>query len=224
MDRKEHAMLINIKDLSWAYPNGHHLVFDHFNFALYKGDFVVVQGKSGTGKTTLVHFLIGNHQLPARTMYHGQEDMSKFSASEMQRYRKSIGVVFQDYKLLDWLTVEENIAYPLKIAWLGQSLIDMQVKKVAHLLHLEDSLHTPVEVLSGGHKQKVGIARALVSNPEFIIADEPTGNLDREETKKVADTLLDLNAQGITVVFVTHDVHLIEYMKLKNPKIAVQLM
>jgi len=100
----------------------------------------------------------------------------------------------------------------------------MQVKKVAHLLHLEDSLHTPVEVLSGGHKQKVGIARALVSNPEFIIADEPTGNLDREETKKVADTLLDLNAQGITVVFVTHDVHLIEYMKLKNPKIAVQLM
>ena len=100
----------------------------------------------------------------------------------------------------------------------------MQVKKVAQLLHLTDSLDTPIKLLSGGYKQKVAIARALVSNPEFIVADEPTGNLDREETKKVADTLLDLNAQGITVVFVTHDVHLIEYMKLKNSKIVVQLM
>lgn len=100
----------------------------------------------------------------------------------------------------------------------------MKLKKVVDLLHMEDMLDTPVNVLSGGHKQKVAIARALINNPEFIIADEPTGNLDWEETKKVADTLLELNSHGVTVVLVSHDVHLIEYIKLKNKAVSVHAL
>lgn len=224
MDRHSHKLLIHIKDLSWQYADGHHLVFEHFNFALYSGDFSVVVGKSGVGKSTLVKFLIGQLRAPAKTMYHFNDDMAKFTSHEMQKYRKNIGVVFQDYKLLDWLTVRENIIYPLKIAELGPTLIDMKLKKVVDLLHMEDMLNTPVHVLSGGHKQKVAIARALINNPEFIIADEPTGNLDWEETKKVADTLLDLNSHGVTVVLVSHDVHLIEYIKLKNKAVNVHAL
>ena len=134
----------------------------------------------------------------------------------MQAYRRNIGVVFQDYKLLDRLTVKDNITYPLRIAELDDETIVDKYEKVVELLHLHKYVDTPVKLLSGGYKQKVAIARALVSHPEFIMADEPTGNLDREDTKRIADVLLDLHDTGVTILLVTHDLHLIEYMKLKQ--------
>ena len=141
----------------------------------------------------------------------------------MQSYRRGIGVVFQDYKLLDWLTVKENIVYPLRIANLSQEEIDQKYNYVADTLYLHKYADEKIPLLSDGYKQKVAIARALVNHPEFIMADEPTGNLDWEDTKRIADAFIDLHSKGVTILMVTHDVHLIEYMKLKRELRVVNL-
>ncbi len=114
-DRNMHNLLIDIKNLTWGYPETPSMLFHKFNFALYKNDFCVVMGKSGVGKSTLLKFLIGQMQIPLRTIYHKREDMSRYSDNEIQMYRRKIGTIFQDYKLMEDLTVRENIIYPLKL-------------------------------------------------------------------------------------------------------------
>jgi len=207
---------MTIDDLTWGYDDSPSLVFDHFDFHLDQGEFVVLSGKSGAGKSSLIKMILGEVALPVKSIYHKGEDIARYSYDEMQAYRRNIGVVFQDYKLLDRLTVKDNITYPLRIAELDDETISTKYERVVDLLHLHKHTDTPAKLLSGGHKQKVAIARALVTNPEFIMADEPTGNLDREDTKRIADVLLDLHATGVTILLVTHDLHLIEYMKLKQ--------
>jgi len=215
--------LISISDLTWGYDDSPSLVFDHFNFHLDQGEFVVLSGKSGAGKSSLVKLLLGQEEAPAKSIHHKGEDMTKYNANELQAYRRNIGVVFQDYKLLDWMTAKENILYPLHIAQLSEEDIEERYTTVVELLHLQKYIDEPVKLLSGGHRQKVAIARALVNHPEFIMADEPTGNLDREDTKRIADVLLDLHSKGVTIMLVTHDLHLIEYMKLKKDIRVVQI-
>jgi len=187
--------LITVTDLTWGYDDSPSLVFDHFDFHLDQGEFVVLSGKSGAGKSSLVKLLLGQVSAPAKSLYHKGEDMARYEYDEMQLYRRNVGVVFQDYKLLDWLSVKDNILYPLRIAELDAEIIEEKLNAVVELLHLEKYIDTPVHLLSGGHKQKVAIARALIHNPEFIMADEPTGNLDREDTKRIADVLLDLHGR-----------------------------
>ncbi len=208
--------LMTIDDLTWGYDDSPSLVFDHFNFHLDQGEFVVLSGKSGAGKSSLIKMILWEVSLPLKSIYHMWEDIARYRYDEMQAYRRNVGVVFQDYRLLDRLTVKDNITYPLRIAELDEEVIAHKYEKVVDLLHLQKYVDTPAKLLSGGHKQKVAIARALVTHPEFIMADEPTGNLDREDTKHIADVLLDLHATGVTILLVTHDLHLIEYMKLKQ--------
>jgi ABC-type ATPase involved in cell division len=190
-----HNHLITISDLTWGYDDSPSFVFDHFDFHLDKGEFVVLSGKSGAGKSSLVKLLLGQESAPAKSIYHRGEDISKYTPDELQLYRRNIGVVFQDYKLLEWLTAKDNILYPLRIAALSDEEIQAKYEYVVDLLHLHKYIDEPVKLLSGGHKQKVAIARALINHPEFIMADEPTGNLDREDTKRIADVLLDLHAK-----------------------------
>lgn len=215
--------LISIQKLMWGYDDSPSLVFDGFDFSLNQWEFTVLSGKSGTGKSSLIKLLLGQVDLPVKSIYHRGDDIGRYSYDEMQAYRRGIGVVFQDYKLLDWMTVKDNILYPLRIAELSQETIEQKYNDVLDLLNLHKYVDTPVKLLSGGHKQKVAIARALVHNPEFIMADEPTGNLDREDTKNIADILLDLHGKWVTILLVTHDLHLIEYMKLKKAISVVHL-
>lgn len=215
--------LITVTDLTWGYDESPSLVFDHFDFHLDQGEFVVLSGKSGAGKSSLVKLLLGQVSAPAKSIYHKGEDLARYSYDELQLYRRNIGVVFQDYKLLEWMTAKDNILYPLTIAQVDPETIEQKFAAVVELLHLQKHIDTPVQLLSGWHKQKVAIARALIHDPEFIMADEPTGNLDREDTKRIADVLLDLHGKWVTVMLVTHDLHLIEYMKLKKEIRVVHL-
>lgn len=187
--------LITITDLTWGYDDSPSLVFDHFDFHLDKGEFVVLSGKSGAGKSSLVKLLLGQVSAPVKSIYHKGEDMARYSYAELQLYRRNIGVAFQDYKLLEWMTAKDNILYPLRISELDPETIEQKLHAVVELLHLQKYIDTPVQLLSGGYKQKVAIARALIHDPEFIMADEPTGNLDREDTKRIADVLLDLHSK-----------------------------
>lgn len=223
MDQNGHNLLIDIKDLTWGYPGNTYLLFNKFNLALYKGDFLVLMGKSGVGKSTLARFLIGEIEAPVRAIYHKREDISKYSEDDIQIYRRKVGMVFQDYKLLEQLTVRENIIYPLKLYGLSESVMESRFAVLRDKLHLQKIAHTPVKFLSAGEKQKVAIARALIHQPEFIIADEPTGNLDREHTQEIADLLIQTNNDGNTVLLITHDIHLVNYLKEKH-KIKLHVM
>lgn len=173
-------------------------------------------GKSGTGKTTLVKLITGELPAPHDTVHYRLEDLSRFTEIDMENYRKKIGIIFQDYRLFDEASVKENIAYPLKIFGLGETIIETKVENSIKKLDLRKIMDTPIRFLSSGEKQKVCLARALVHNPEFVIADEPTGNLDRERTQEVADMLIEANKIGNTIFLITHDIHLVHYLKDKH--------
>jgi len=222
-DHNEHNLLIDIKDLTWWYPETPSMIFHKYNFHLYKNDFSVLTWKSGCGKSTLLKFILGEIKAPLRTIYHKREDMSRYKENELQLYRRKVGAIFQDYKLMDELSAEENIIYPLKLYEVPEHTIERKFNTLKNKLWLHHIVKTPVKLLSSGEKQKIAIARALIHNPEFIIADEPTGNMDRESTQQIADLLIEVNRMWNTILLITHDIHLLEYLKLKH-KISLQKM
>lgn len=215
-NRQPHDLILHAKDLTWWYPGSPSMLFFKFNFGLYKHDFCVLTGKSGSGKTTLLKLLTGQYPVPKKMLYHRQEDISRFSPQEIQNLRKKIGIVFQDCKLIHRKTVRENIAYPLNLMWMPTMIKDQTIDNIIKLVGLLPYADTVVEKLSGGEQQLVALARAIVHRPEFIIADEPTGNLDPDQTRKIADLLMQLNDMGHTVLLITHDELLKDYIKSKT--------
>jgi len=214
--------LIEIENLTRWYPDSPSMIFKKFNFKLWPGEFVFIVGKSGVGKTTLVKFIIRQLRPPRKTIFFNKEDISRFSDKEVQKYRRQIGVIFQDFKLVDWKTVFENIAYPLEIFGFPKDKIKDKVNKLLYKLQLMDKKDELIPKLSWWEKQRVAIARALVHNPKFIIADEPTWNLDWEASKKIADILIELNKSWHTILFITHDLALLDYVKNKYSKVRVE--
>ena len=204
--------LIDIHGLKRSYPKATTPIFDGFDLTIEKDDFCFIVGHSGVGKTTLVKFLIRQLCPPKRMIFHKKEDIARFSGDEVQAYRRNIGVVHQDFKLIARKNVAENIEYPLEIARVSKKEREKKVDKILHLLDLQKKKKTKTHLLSWGEKQRVAIGRALINEPEFIIADEPTGNLDRESSKKIADTLIQLNKQWNTIVLITHNHQLIDYV------------
>jgi len=215
--------LIAIKNLTRWYPDTKKLLFKKLNFELYKWDFTVIIGKSGVGKSTIVKFLIWQFRPFERTVYYKMDDMARYTDADIQNYRRKIWIVFQDYKLIDALSVKENIIYPLRIQWDDDITIQSKYRNITTKLHIEDINKLDCNALSGWEKQKVAIARAMVNNPEFIIADEPTGNLDREYTQEIGDLLVEANKSWNTILLITHDVHLLNYIKSKSKVNVFQL-
>ncbi len=215
-NRQPHDLLMHAKDLTRWYPSSASMVFFKFNFCLYKHDFCIVTGKSGAGKTTLARLLTGQFPVAKKMLYHRQEDMSRFSSAEVQTLRRKIGIIFQDYKLIQRKTVRENISFPLSLIGMPLMIKNQTIDNILKLVWLTAQSDTMVDELSGGEQQLVSIARAIVHRPEFIIADEPTGNLDPEQTRKVADLLIQLNDMGHTIMLITHDEMLKDYIKNKT--------
>jgi len=208
--------LIAIKNLTRWYPDTKKLLFRKLNFELYKWDFTVIIGKSGVGKSTIVKFLIWQFRPFDRTVYYKMDDMARYTDTDIQKYRRKIWIVFQDYKLIDALSVKENITYPLRIQWDDDITIQSKYRNITTKLHIEDINKLDCNALSGWEKQKVAIARAMINNPEFVIADEPTWNLDREYTQEIGDLLVEANKSWNTILLITHDVHLLNYIKSKT--------
>lgn len=214
--RQPHDLLMHAKDLTRGYPGSPSMVFFKFNFGLYNHDFAVVTGKSGSGKTTLAKLLTGQYPVAKKMLYHRQEDMSRFNPPEVQNLRRKIGVIFQDYKLIPRKTVRENISFPLSLVGMPLTIKNQTIENVIKTVGLTAQADVMVDKLSGGEQQLVSIARAIVHRPEFIIADEPTGNLDPEQTRNIADVLIQLNDMGHTIMLITHDEMLKEYIKNKT--------
>lgn len=213
---KERIPLITIKDLTRWYPKQTKPIFKKLNFDVFPGDFVIVVGKSGVGKSTLAKFLIGEIRPSKRTMYYRMDDFATFSEDDIQNYRKKIWVIFQENRLISSLSIKDNIVYPLRLNGFSENMINTKLKNILEKLKIEGDLDGSRENISGWEKQKVAIARALIHNPDFIIADEPTGNLDREYTQEIWDIFIDCNKNGNTVILITHDIHLLNYIQSKT--------
>lgn len=213
---EEKLPLITIKELTRWYPDSKVPLFNKLNFELVKWDFTVIIWRSWVWKSTIVKFLIWQIRPNKRTVYYKMDDMAHFSDSDVQKYRKKIWIVFQDDKLIKSLSVKENIVYPLRLENADDNTIQSKYRNISTKLHIENLNRLDCKAISGWEKQKVAIARAMINNPEFIIADEPTWNLDREYTQEIGDLLVEANNMGNTILLITHDVQLLNYIKTKT--------
>jgi cell division transport system ATP-binding protein len=179
-------------------------------------------GNSGIGKTTLLKFLIGQLKAPKQSLYYLGKDLANYSDEEIQEYRQHIGVIFQDYKLLESKNVEDNIRLPLDIQQKYDTLtLQKKLDEALALVQMKEKRKEKIQTLSGGEKQRVAIARALIHDPYFLIADEATGNLDRKNSYITMDKLLEIHQKGNTILCITHDEQLVAYCKNKNPAVKL---
>lgn len=176
------------------------------------GDFVAITGPSGSGKSTIVN-MIGALDIPSKgIIYLDGKDISKLHESHLAEIRgKKIGFVFQQFNLISTLSALENVMLPMEFQ--DRDDAEEKAREALELVGLKDRMYHKPKELSGGQQQRVAIARALANDPEVILADEPTGNLDSKTGKEIMDLFKDLNKKGKTIVLVTHDINLINYCK-----------
>lgn len=184
---------------------GSHKALDNVSFTIKPQEFVVLVGPSGAGKSTLIKLLICEERPTFGQITIDGKDIHLLKERYIPYYRRQIGVVFQDFKLLPNKTVAENVAFALEVSGKSDKQIDKEVGKILDLVGLKDKAENFPKELSGGEIQRVAIARALVFNPKFLIADEPTGNLDPTNAWEIAKLLLKINALGTTVLLATHN-------------------
>lgn len=188
-------------------------VLDEVSFQIQGGEFVSIVGSSGAGKTTIIHALIGAEQIDSGRITVDGQEISSMTSNEIQEYRRKIGIVFQDYKLLPQKTVFENVAFALEVAGYDHHFINDRTTDALKLVGMENQRNHFSHQLSGGERQRTAIARALVHAPEMLFADEPTGNLDPENTMALAKLLKKINEAGTTVVISTHDKEVVNFLQ-----------
>ena len=170
-------------------------------------------GSSGSGKSSLLRVLLREERLDQGSAFVSGEDLSALSNRSIASYRRKLGVIFQDFRLLPSKTVSENVAYALQVIGKSRAFIDTAVPDVLRLVGLEHKKDSLPTNLSGGEQQRVAIARALVNKPELLLADEPTGNLDPDNSNDVMHLLEKINLSGTTIVMATHDRGIVDRMK-----------
>jgi len=195
--------MISFKNVSKEF--GAHLVLDDVSFDIASNEFVILTGPSGAGKSTLIALLIGAERPTRGTVEVDDMHISEMNTDTLQLYRRRIGVVYQDYKLLPKKTVFENVAFAMEACNEPDEVILERVPEVLEKVGLLTFKDKFPDELSGGEKQRLAIARALVHDPKLIIADEPTGNLDEENAKGIIHLLKKLHKEGVTVLLTSHN-------------------
>lgn len=207
--------MIKFQNLTKVYNTqaGKIVALSNVNLEITRGELISVVGKSGAGKSTLVK-LFTREERPSRGgIFLNDVNICDLRGRKLQEMRRKIGVVHQDYKLLSDKNVEENLCYIMQVVGVCDAAIDKDVKKVLEIVGIENrSRHFPRE-LSGGEKQRLAIARALIHRPEIIIADEPTGNLDVYNSYEVISLFKKINEMGTTIMLLTHDKEVVDSLK-----------
>jgi cell division transport system ATP-binding protein len=209
--------MIEFKNATKRY--GSRLVLDQLNLSVAGGEWLWITGASGAGKTTLIHSLIGAVELTEGEIWVDRYNITRFNRKALQEYRRHIGIVFQDYKLLPKKTVYENVAFAMEVCGYSEAQIQKRVIEVLETVGLAEARHHFPAMLSGGEKQRVAIARALIHEPRLLIADEPTGNLDPKSSAEIVDLFQKLNIQGVTVLFATHNYNLLQQVSARRIRI-----
>jgi cell division transport system ATP-binding protein len=200
--------MIEAQNISKMYGRGVYALRD-LSLRVDKGDFVFLTGPSGAGKSTLLRMLLGQDSPTEGQLIVGGRNLATLTANQIQSYRRSLGFVFQDFKLLPAKTVLENVAFVPRV--LGMPLTQQQRRtfQVLKWVGLQHRMNAFPQELSGGEQQRIAIARALVNDPLVILADEPTGNLDPDLSLEIMNLFREINARGTTVIVATHDRELI---------------
>lgn len=204
--------MIEFKNVSKVYPNGTHAL-KNINLHVKKGEFVFIVGSSGAGKSTFLK-LIMHEELPSRgDIYLAGIKVNEISKKEVPYVRRKMGIVFQDFRLIDKMNVFDNVAFAMRVTGASERDVKKRVPYILGLVGLQDkALSRPAE-LSGGEQQRVSLARALVNNPSIIIADEPTGNIDPKMSYEIVELLSEINKRGTTILMVTHEHDLVHQFK-----------
>lgn len=200
--------MIAFQNVSKIY-NSHSAALEEVSFEIAPGEFASLAGRSGAGKSTIIKLLIGEEHPSRGRVFFGQYEVNKLRNKELPAFRRHIGVVFQDFRLLANKTAYENVAFALEVSGRPQREIEEFVPQVLDMVGLSDKHNNFPHQLSGGEKQRVAIARAMVHRPEVIIADEPTGNLDPFHTWEIINLLQKINQLGTTLILATHDKEII---------------
>ncbi len=196
-------MLVQFYNVSKVYPNGVKALND-VSLKIDRGEFLFLMGSSGAGKSTFIKMLF-HEQVPTQgQIFIASRSIVRMKRNEIPKLRRSMGVVFQDFKLLENKTVSENIAFAMKVVGAGNKEIENRTAEVIRMVGLQGKEKSFPGELSGGEQQRVGIARAIANRPLLLIADEPSGNLDMETAQEIMELLYEINHKGTTVIMATH--------------------
>ena len=204
--------MIEYRNVSKTYDTGTEAV-KNANLTINKGEFVFIVGKSGSGKSTMVKMLMKEEDPTDGSIYIDGFNISDMKKSKIPYLRRSMGFIFQDFRLLPDRNVYENVAYAMRIVQATPRQIRRQVPMVLSLVGLSDKAKMFPDQLSGGEQQRVAVARAIVNNPTLLLADEPTGNLDPETAEDIMNLLSEINLRGTTVIIATHAEDLVNKMQ-----------
>lgn len=205
--------MIHLANVTKVYEQNNVVALDNISLDINEGEFVFIVGASGSGKSTLIKLLMHEELATAGEIIVDGKDVVNLKPKEVPYLRRSLGVVFQDYRLLEDKTVYENVAFAMQVIEAPRRLMQRTVNTVLDIVGLSDKFkHFPGQ-LSGGEQQRVAIARAIVNDPRIVIADEPTGNLDPETSWDIMDIFRRINAAGTTIVMATHDKVIVDRMK-----------
>lgn len=211
--------MIEFKDVTKEYDNGT-LALDEVNLKIENGEFVFLVGSSGAGKTTVTKILMREENVTSGQVYLYGEDITKISQKEIPYLRRKMGVVFQDFRLLEDRTVYENVEFAMRIVGASRREIRRRVPVVLNMVGLNYKAKMLPKELSGGEQQRVALARALVNNPSILIADEPTGNLNPKTAMEIMEILDNINQMGTTVIMATHAKEIVDIMKKRVVEIS----
>lgn len=204
--------MLELSNVTKAYPNGS-VALNQVNMSVERGEFVFVVGASGAGKTTLTKLLLREEKPTSGKITINGKNIAKLRPHEVPYLRRSMGVVFQDFRLMPTWTVEENVAFAMVVVETAPRLIRRRVAEVLELVGLANKHAQLPSQLSGGEQQRVALARAIVNKPMLLLADEPTGNLDPETSWGIVKLLLDINSTGTTMLMVTHAKQIVDTLR-----------
>ncbi|NUS44079.1 MAG: cell division ATP-binding protein FtsE [Mycobacteriaceae bacterium] len=205
--------MISMRNVTKVYKTSNRPALDRVNMEVHKGEFVFVIGASGSGKSTFMRLLLKAETATSGDIRVADFHVSRLAARNVPKLRQRVGVVFQDFRLLQQKTVEQNVAFALEVIGKPRRTIDRTVPEVLDLVGLAGKADRLPGELSGGEQQRVAIARAFVNRPLVLLADEPTGNLDPEMSTEIMVLLERINRTGTTVVMATHDPHIVDTMR-----------
>ena len=201
--------MVQMNNVTMVYDNSDVAALDDFSLTINEGEFAFLVGPSGSGKTTIIKLLTGEIMASEGQVIVNGFDMNKLKRRKMPQMRRTLGVIFQDFRLIDKMTVYDNVAFAMRVVGAANKEIKDRVPRVLELVGLEGREKRLPAELSGGEQQRVAIARALVNNPTMIIADEPTGNLDPVRSLELMLLLEKINEMGTTILVVTHEKELV---------------
>ncbi len=200
--------MIEFSNVTKRYDNGTRAL-ENVSMTIERGEFVFIVGSSGAGKSTLIKLMLREEKPTSGIIHVNGFNLNKIKRRQIPKFRRTLGVVFQDFRLIPNMTAFDNVAFALRVTNVSLRDIRRRVPYVLGLVGLASKARTVPEKLSGGEQQRVALARALVNNPDLIIADEPTGNIDPELSYEIVELLHEINKKGTTIVMVTHEHELV---------------